>query len=136
MKKCILVVFAISIVIGAAYFATIVHAQTRAAVAGRPGEGYQAVFLTNGQVYFGKLADPSTAFVSLTDIFYLRTHDALQQDGAKDPASVSLVKLGSELHAPLDEMMINRDHILYWENLKENGSVVRAIRQYQANGGK
>src|SRR3989344_4528142 len=33
---------------------------------------YQAVFLTNGQVYFGKLSDVNSAYVSLQDIYYLQ----------------------------------------------------------------
>src|SRR5580704_1073814 len=34
--------------------------------------GYSAVFLTNGQVYFGKLSDANKNYVKLTDIFYLQ----------------------------------------------------------------
>jgi hypothetical protein len=44
---------------------------------------------------------------------------------------VSLAKLGSELHAPEDEMRINRDQILFWENLQDSGKVVQAIKNNQ-----
>src|SRR5665213_206510 len=31
--------------------------------------GYQAVFLTNGQVYFGKISEMSSSYVTLQDIY-------------------------------------------------------------------
>lgn len=104
--------------------------------------GYQAVFLTNGQVYFGKIANAESTYVTLTDIYYLQViqpplqgqQEAGQQAPAQQPQpQISLVKLGNELHGPVDEMKINRDHIMFYENLKENGQVVQAIRQFQAN---
>ena len=30
-------------------------------------------------------------------------------------------------------MFISRDKVLFWENLKEDGQVVKAIREYQKN---
>lgn len=104
---------------------------------------YQAVFLTNGQVYFGKLS-VSKDWVELTDIYYLQVTQNLQQastDASKTPTStgtanpqnnIQLVKLGSELHGPTDAMHIDRDKILFWEDMKDDSKVVQAIHQYQA----
>jgi len=44
-----------------------------------------------------------------------------------------LVKLGQELHGPVDSMQINRDQILFYEDMKESGKVMEAIRSYQKN---
>src|SRR3989344_6810359 len=86
---------------------------------------YQAVFLSNNQVYFGKLAPAGKNFVKLTDIFYLQVAQPLQPSG---PASnINLIKLGNELHGPADAMQINRDHILFIEDLKSDSQVVQAI---------
>lgn len=99
--------------------------------------GYQAVFLTNGQVYFGKMSDPTDTYVTLRDVYYLQvTNPPLQ--GSKESTQnqqpqVSLVKLGNELHAPIDEMKINRDQVLFYEDMKDNGRVMEAIAQYKAN---
>lgn len=101
--------------------------------------GYQAVFLTNGQVYFGKLSDINSSYSTLTDIYYLQvTQPPLQgsQQQGQQPqqqAQLSLVKLGNELHGPVDEMSINRDQILFYEDIKEDGRVMQAIREYQKN---
>ena len=93
------------------------------------GDAYQAVFLTNNQVYFGKLADQDKAYVKLTDIFYLQVSQPLQPS---EPANnVNLIKLGAELHGPADSMAINRDHILFIEDLRTDSQVVQAIKQYK-----
>lgn len=102
---------------------------------------YQAVFLTNGQVYFGKLSQPNSMYATLTDIYYLQVtqpsiqgpQDANAQNQQKQQAQISLVKLGNELHGPKDEMIINREHIMFYEDLKEDGKVVQTIREYQKN---
>jgi len=98
---------------------------------------YQAVFLTNGQVYFGKLNSASGEYLQLTDIYYLQVQQDVQgateeqTDASKDDQSqVSLAKLGSELHGPEDAMQINREQVLFWENLTDNSKVVSAIKQH------
>jgi len=105
--------------------------------------GYQAVFLTNGQVYFGKLSSPRAEYVKLTDIYYLQVNQELQPTGTttgqQQPAAsqaqqnpqLSLVKLGNELHGPTDTMWINRSQVLFYEDLKADGKVAQAIASYK-----
>jgi nitrogen fixation-related uncharacterized protein len=98
---------------------------------------YQAVFLSNGQVYFGMITDRSRDGVVLEDVYYLRTQQELQaptEDEEARKPQVTLVKLGDEIHAPLDRMTINREHVLYIETLKDDGQVVRAIAQNKSKG--
>jgi hypothetical protein len=103
---------------------------------------YQAVFLTNGQVYFGKIATHEGNYVELDDIYYLQVKPVLQQgdnssnaNDNKNPqqqkTELSLVKLGNELHGPLDRMMLNRDQIVFIEDLKDDSKVTEAIHRYQ-----
>lgn len=92
---------------------------------------YQAVFLGSGQVYFGKIRSISGQYLSLTDIYYL--NGAGPDINLSDPASqgsVSLVKLGCELHKPEDKMTINRTGVSFWENLQPDGEVSKAIDEY------
>ncbi len=97
-------------------------------------EGYQAVFLTNGQEYFGKLS-ASGGWLKLTDIYYLQTSQPLQAtDSGTSPdlnQNIQLVKLGSELHGPQDVMYIGRKEVLFWENIKDDSRVVDAINKYK-----
>lgn len=95
---------------------------------------YQAVFLTNGQVYFGKLKDESGNYVKLTDIYYLQAKDQQVQPkdaAAADQSNLTLIKLGKELHAPADEMNISRTQVLFWEDINDDGKVKQAIDEYK-----
>lgn len=95
---------------------------------------YQTVFLSNGQVYFGKVKTINKDYVTLTNIYYLQVQQAVQPtDGktepkADDASSTQLVKLGNELHGPEDSMQINRTQVLFWENIKNDGKVAQAIK--------
>jgi hypothetical protein len=92
--------------------------------------GYQAVFLTNNQVYFGKLSKVDSQYPVLRDVYYLQVNQALQPKG-DTTTNINLVKLGGELHGPKDEMVINREHILFFEDLKDDSQIVAAIAQYK-----
>lgn len=93
---------------------------------------YYAVFLDNGQVYFGQLNDRDGEFYRLEDVFYLDTRQN-PQDTSTTGAGTSLVKLGNEAHGPKDFMDINRDHVLFIEEMKADSKVVQAIAEYQAD---
>lgn len=100
---------------------------------------WQAVFLSNGQVYFGRLEGLSGDFVKLEEIYYLQLAQAPQPSDQKEkqqqqPAQVSLVKLGNELHGPEDMMTINRNQILFIEDMKPGSKVVEAIVRYKTQG--
>lgn len=94
-------------------------------------DAYQAVFLSDGQVYFGKITSMNTAFTEITDIYYLRTGQEVQGGTSKASTDVSLAKLGSELHGPEDKMIIATQQITFVENLKASGNVTSAIMEYK-----
>lgn len=99
---------------------------------------YQAVFLTNGQVYFGKVTDANNQTLVLEDIYYLRSAANLQVSdkvsGTSTPEQAdnfSLIKLGKEIHGPEDKMSINLSQVLFVEDLKYDSKVVEAIKAYE-----
>jgi hypothetical protein len=89
---------------------------------------YQAVDLTNSQVYFGKLLVLSNGDYKLTNVFYLQTDSTTTAANSKTP--IQLIKLGSEIHGPEDAMIINKQQVLFYENLKPDGKVSQAIASY------
>ena len=98
---------------------------------------WQAVFLTNGQVYFGRVVKETSENVILREIYYLRVVNPPLQMSQEGEAvteearqQISLIKLGNELHGPKDEMKINRYHIMFTEDLRDDSRVVQAIANY------
>jgi hypothetical protein len=87
---------------------------------------YQAVFLDNGQVYFGKLEEGRGQFYTLTEVFYLQSGTTIDQT-----SNLALTKLGNEAHGPEDRMELNVDHILFIEDMKAESKVVQAIFEYK-----
>lgn len=98
-------------------------------------DSYQAVFLDNGQVYFGKLENErGSAFLALTDVYYLKVTKSLQPNGEGEQVEmpdINLIKLGTELHGPTDRLQILQEHILFIEDLKPDSKIVDAIKQYK-----
>lgn len=99
----------------------------------------QAVFLNGGQVYFGKIKDLNDRYLHMSEIFYLRVNQVVQpnQEGNQqaNQNDISLVKLGCELHRPSNDMIINREQVVFWENLKDEdgeNTVPGAVKKYLA----
>ena len=120
-----------NIVIVAVVVALLLVVMWQTGLLSKTSSGYQAVFLTNDQVYFGKVSRPTAQYVKLTDIYYLQINQQLQPPSEPSMQRLLLVKLGNELHGPTDEMRINRDHILFMEDLKDSSEVVMKIREFQ-----
>ena len=84
---------------------------------------YQAVFLTNGSTYFGKLQPQGDDWFLLSDVFYL---SSTEQGGAQ------LIKRGSESQGPKEPMIIPTAQILFIENLRDDGDIVVAIKKFKS----
>lgn len=92
---------------------------------------YQAVFLDNGQVYFGKINSLNGSHLDLVNIYYLSVSDSTETtEDAEAKQNVTLRKLGCELHGPTDRMVINREHVVFWENLRSDAKVTETINDW------
>lgn len=93
----------------------------------------QAIFLSTGQVYFGNVTSMNGKYTVLTNIYYLQTSSTDGNSNSSNTSNnnVSLVKLGCELHAPYDQMVINHDQITFWENLQDDGQVAKAVQTFE-----
>lgn len=91
---------------------------------------YQAVYLTDGSVYFGKLQLLNEGSARLTDVYYPPKTSA--QETAKNPEeSSTLVKFGTELLGGEDQIVFNKTQIAYWLNLKSDSKVTKAINEFK-----
>jgi hypothetical protein len=87
---------------------------------------YQAVLLTNGSAYFGKLDGYGTSRPVLNEVYYIVT----QNNPETKQSSNVLVKRGKELHEP-DRMYLNPNQILCVEPVGTNSKVAQLIAQAQ-----
>lgn len=118
----------ISITISALLAAYLFCVAKESSLPGIKSGQYQAVFLDNGQVYFGKLADESRFFARLSDVYYLKFSDGLQQGGdISSGKNLNLIRLGGEAHGPEREMILSKKTIVFYENLKKDSAVMQAI---------
>lgn len=86
----------------------------------------QAVFLDNGQVYFGK-AEIGPDYVTLKDVFYIQSQVNQETKEVKN----TLIKRGKELHGP-DLMHINKTHVVFIEPISPESQVAKLIKEAMA----
>jgi hypothetical protein len=85
---------------------------------------YQAVLLSNGSAYFGRLEGFGGAWPVLKDVFYVQS----AQDPQTKAVSNILVKRGKEWHSP-DRMILNANMIVLVEPVNPNSRVAQLISQ-------
>ena len=91
-------------------------------------ERISAVFLLDGQAYFGHLDDaPWSGTITLRDVYYFEDARKVTTD-----LPVALVKRGGELHQPVDVMRIRRDKVLAIERVTLDSAVAQAISAQRA----
>lgn len=88
---------------------------------------YQAVFMDNGQVFFGKIGEASPDYLTLKDVYFVQRQVEQDQKVARN----LLMRLGSEWHGP-DFMRINKRHIVRLEPVAPDSQVAKLIREAKA----
>jgi hypothetical protein len=89
---------------------------------------YQAILLTNGTAYFGKLEGYGTPRPVLKEVYYIVS----QTNPETKQTSNVLVRRGKELHEP-GEMHLNPNQILCVEDVGPNSKVSQLIAQQQGH---
>ncbi|MEX2047807.1 MAG: hypothetical protein WEE03_11640 [Chloroflexota bacterium] len=87
---------------------------------------YQAVFLANGQTYFGRYYDRLGAYVKIEDVHYLQQTEGANPDQAPD---TKLVRRGRELHSPAARMLVPRSAVLFVEDLSDASPIAQFMKQ-------
>lgn len=84
------------------------------------GARYQAVFLANGQTYFGHYLDRLGPYVKVENAFYI-TQAPTAEEG-QTPES-RIIRRGNELHQPQPFVLIPKTAILFVEDLRQDSQV-------------
>lgn len=85
---------------------------------------YQAVLLSNGSAYFGKIEGLGTPYPQLTEVYYVQSR---QNPETKQTMNI-LVKRGNELHGP-DRMILNANDIVFIEPVNPSSRVAQLIAE-------
>ena len=86
------------------------------------GARYQAVFLANGQTYFGHYVDRLGPYVKVENAFYIQQAPTAEE--GQTPES-RIIRRGSELHQPLPFVLIPKTAILFVEDLRQDSQVAQ-----------
>jgi len=93
------------------------------------GAKFQAVFLVNGQTYFGRYYDRFGPYTKIEGVYYIQQIPSADPD---KPPDSRIVRRGGELHGPLDRVLVPRSAILFIEDLRPDSQVTRFMEQDQA----
>ena len=114
---------AVSLIVGLLIGHIVTHHWMHHRQAGFPTP-YQAVLLSNGAVYYGKLSGFGGRTPVLNDVYYIVS----KTDPETKQVSNVLVKRGKELHGP-DRMYLNADQIVFIEPVGKDSKVAQLIEQ-------
>lgn len=153
MKKiilylCVVICLAAAFVGAMSFWGT---RNTMAAHFGSSKKSWQAVYMTDGKVYYGHVGRLKEDFVELNDVYYIKVRTTYQEQkknsapneekskSEKDSELVptvlrTLAKPSVELPGPEDRMIINRDHIFYWQTLRPDSQIVQTIERFKKTG--
>lgn len=88
------------------------------------GPNYQAVFLVNGQAYFGEYRDRLGAYSKIDNVFYIQ-----QAPQGDESVETRIIRRGSELHSPVASLLVPKSSVQFVEDLREDSSIAVFIRQ-------
>ncbi len=86
------------------------------------GARYQAVFLSNGQTYFGHYVDRLGPYAKIENAFYIQQAPAANEDEA---TTSKIVRRGNEFHQPEPFVLLPKTAILFVEDLRTDSSVAQ-----------
>jgi hypothetical protein len=90
---------------------------------------WKAVFLDNNQVFFGKFINiPFTSKIVLRQTHYIKT-DTIGDESQAAVASTDAIiaPLQDMVHGPRSTRIINKDHVLYYEVLRTDTTLVKGL---------
>lgn len=82
--------------------------------------GYSAVFMTSGDVYFGKLS--WFPWPNLTNIWLLQ-----RGVDAQGKPQFGITKFTSAFWGPVDKMYLNPKEVLFWADLRKDSEAAKAF---------
>jgi len=94
-------------------------------------DSYQAVFLTNGQAYFGNITEITNEYIILEEPYSIKLQQK-QTDGEGETAQseVKLLSIEDEFYKPVGYMLIKKSQINFIEELQDSSQIIEIIENY------
>lgn len=99
-------------------------------VTGVKKDYYQAVFLIDGTQYVGRLTSQDSGHYKLMNVYFVSSAEqpiVSDSSSAQTTGQVSLTKLEAGLLNAENEMIIPKDKVLFYENLKPDGQAAKLL---------
>ena len=90
---------------------------------------YQAVFLSNDQVYFGKITELTNKYIVLNNPYYIQINQTTVSEENPQP-EMKLIAIKDEFHKPKDFMLIEKSSVIFIEELRDTSQIVDIIENY------
>lgn len=87
---------------------------------------FQAVFLSNGQVYFGTIESSTKNYLVLNNAHYIQLDSEQNQTASTE---IKLIKVGGEIHSPKSKLFINQANVLLIQELKSPSQMVQKLKE-------
>ena len=93
---------------------------------------YQAVFLTSGQAYFGNITEINNEYIIMKNAFSIKVQQAQADEEGEEVSSseIKLLSIEEEFYEPEGYMLIEKDSILFIEELKDSSQIIEIIENY------
>jgi hypothetical protein len=94
-----------------------------------PSNAWAAVFLGDNEVFFGHVKNVNGTQLELTTVYYLqKTTSPAGQNNTTTASQLSLAGLvGNQIQCPTDDLVINRNAVLYYQELQNESYVVQKL---------
>jgi len=97
-------------------------------------DSWQAVALDSNVIYFGHLSHQNDQYVTLDNVYVAQTNPNAKTDSSgkqtdpSQPAYLLQKITAAEVFGPESSMQINRDHVLFIQNLASDSQVIKTIQ--------
>ena len=92
---------------------------------------YQAVFLTSGQAYFGNITEITDEYIIMKKPFSIKVQQKqTDEDAQVSQSEIKLLSIEDEFYQPEGYMLIEKNAILFIEELKDSSQIIEIIENY------
>lgn len=92
---------------------------------------YQAVFLNNGQLYFGKITEITNAYIIMDRPHFLQlAQEPIDQEEQEVQPEMKLISIKDEFHKPKDFILIEKSSVIFIEELRSVSQIADAIENF------